>query len=378
MVGMSAALALAQLGLHVALVEKEYVRDQQQAAYDGRVSAVALGSRYFLQNVQAWEGMEAFAQPIHTIHVSDASAPVFLNFDHQAISGEPFGYIVENRVIRHALLQAVKAQPLITLMEGEVVTHHQALTGCVSIETKTSLFRASLLVAADGKNSPLRAKAGIGVIHHSYHQTALVCSVQHEHPHEAVAQERFLPGGPFAVLPMQGNKSSLVWVEQSDRAGAYLSLPQAECEEEIATRMGDYYGRIRMESALASYPLSLDVAKTYIAPRLVLIGDAAHAIHPLAGQGVNLGFRDVEALAETLRHARAVGGDIGSQSVLEHYQRRRRFDNATMIAMTDGLNRLFGTYSTPFVHLRRVGMKAVNHSLPLKRFFMRHAMGIAK
>ncbi len=217
--------------------------------------------------------------------------------------------------------------------------------------------------------------AGIGAGEWPYNQTAIVCTIKHEKSHDGLAQERFLPAGPFAVLPMTDNRSSLVWVEPKDRVQIYLDLPEEEFVQEITERVGDYLGKISVEGKRFSYPLSVMHAKTYVGKRLALIGDAAHAIHPIAGQGVNLGFRDVAVLTELLAERHHAGLDIGDDATLAHYQQWRRFDNTTMLFVTDGLTRLFSNNIIPIKLARNFGMWAVGKMPPVKRFFMRHAMG---
>ena len=237
--------------------------------------------------------------------------------------------------------------------------------------------KASLLVAADGKFSRLREECGIKTLNTSYRQTAIVCTIRHRLPHEGLALERFLPAGPFAALPMQENRSALVWTEPDDRAPAMLALDDASFAHEIRARLGDYLGDFEVIGKRFSYPLTLTLATRYTDTRFALIGDAAHAIHPIAGQGVNVGFRDVAVLAELAEDAVRLGLDIGSPMLLEHYQRWRRFDSMTMGAMTDGINRLFSNDITAIRLARDAGLSAVNRMPALKRFFMQHAMGLA-
>ena len=377
MVGMSAGVALARLGLRVVLLEKMTMPAQLDPAFDGRVSAIALGSVRLLQHIGAWECMSAHAEPICDIRVSDGDSPFFVHYDHHDIGEEPFGYIVENRYIRHGLQQAAAKLPVLTVIENAHIAHFESNADAAHIRLKDGReFNASLALAADGKQSTLREMAGIETTTRDYQQTAIVATITHEKPHHGLAQERFLSAGPFAVLPMQGNQSSLVWVEPSDRVQLYLDLSKEECEQEIRERLGDYLGKITLSGKRFAYPLAASHANSYIATRLALIGDAAHGIHPIAGQGVNLGFRDVAVLEELIRKQQAVGGDIGAESLLAHYQRWRRFDNVSMLGVTDGLNQLFCSSLLPIKTARGLGMWVVNKLPPLKRFFMGHAMGL--
>ena len=376
MVGMSLAVALAREGLRVAVIEKTALPAQLEPTFDGRVSAIALGSKNVLDNIGVWKGMRAEAQPIFDIRVSDGSAPFFLHYCHREIGNEPFGYIIENRHIRHALHNTARSQPNIRLYENAAMFGYAADEEGCEVRLNDQALRCALLIAADGKQSPVRKLAGIYALEWGYEQTAIVCTIEHEKPHEGLAQERFLPAGPFAVLPMTGNRSSLVWVEPNDRVSVYLELSDNEFAQEITERVGDYLGAITASGKRFSYPLSLMHAKSYIGKRLALIGDAAHAIHPIAGQGVNLGFRDVAVLAELIGERFRLGNDIGAPDMLEHYQRWRRFDNTTMLAVTDGLNRMFSNNILPLRLTRDMGLWAVGKMPSVKRFFMRHAMGL--
>jgi 2-octaprenyl-6-methoxyphenol hydroxylase len=378
MVGMALALALAREGVASVLLEREAVGAQLAEAFDGRVSAVALGSQRLLAHIGAWEGMAAQAQPIHDIRVSDGGAPFFLHYDHREVGDAPFGWIVENRHIRAALAAAMQARgDMIRVLAPSRMASFAAEAGNVMATLADGAqIAAQLLVGADGKQSQVRALAGIGALSADYGQTAIVCTIAHEVPHKGLAQERFLPAGPFAVLPMLGDRSSLVWVEPDARVQAYLRLSEAECVQEIAERVGGYLGALTLVGPRFAYPLALLHAKSYVAPRVALIGDAAHAIHPIAGQGVNLGFRDVAVLAELLGDRARLGMDVGAPDVLAHYQRWRRFDNTTMAAVTDGLNRLFSNRILPVRLARGLGLWGVSKAPPLKRLFMRHAMGL--
>ncbi|MEK9725336.1 MAG: FAD-dependent monooxygenase, partial [Rhodospirillaceae bacterium] len=242
--------------------------------------------------------------------------------------------------------------------------------------------RARLAVAADGRASATRVAAGIGVTSWTYDQTAIVCTVRHDRHHGGIAHERFLPAGPFAILPLAGdppdagNRSSLVWTERADLAPAMMALDEAGFTAEVARRFGDFLGGLEAAGPRYSFPLGLQFAERMIAPRLALAGDAAHAMHPIAGPGVYKGLRDVAALAEVLVDAHRLGLDLGAQTVLERYARWRRFDNTLMLAATDGLNRLFSNDALPLRLARDLGLAAVDRLPPVKRLFMRHAMGL--
>jgi 2-octaprenyl-6-methoxyphenol hydroxylase len=235
--------------------------------------------------------------------------------------------------------------------------------------------RAELVVAADGKNSPLREAACIRTVAWSYPQTGIVVTVRHERPHRGVAVEHFLPAGPFAILPMTGNRSSIVWTERAERAPALLALDDAAFHCELAARFGDFLGAVAVEGPRWSYPLSFLHAARYVAPRLALVGEAAHVIHPIAGQGLNLGIRDAASLAECLVDGRRLGLDLGDAQALDRYERWRRLDTIVLASVTDGLNRLFSNAVPPVKLARDVGLAAVGQVPPLRRFLMRHAMG---
>jgi 2-octaprenyl-6-methoxyphenol hydroxylase len=237
-------------------------------------------------------------------------------------------------------------------------------------------FRTRLVVAADGRNSPLRQAAGIGVVEWPYRQISIVTTVQHARPHGGVAVEHFLPAGPFAILPMTGNRSSIVWTEHADLAPQILALPEAEFAAELRTRFGDFLGAVEPVGPRFSYRLGLMQADRYIGTRLALLGEAAHVIHPIAGQGLNIGIRDIAALGEAVVDARRLGLDIGDDSVLERYQRWRRADALLLAGVTDGLNRLFSNKIPPVKLARDIGLSIVNRLPPVKRVLMRHAMGM--
>lgn len=379
LVGMSMALALARFGARVALLEKTSIKTQFEPEFDGRVSAIALGSKQILDKIGAWELMAAHAEPILDIRVTDGATPFFLHYDHNEVGEEPFGYIVENRYIRYGLYQALSNLPNITFIDNFSIESLKQESGCVTVNSHNQSISANLLIAADGRISQVRELAGISVTTWDYGQTAIVCTIEHELPHHGLAQEKFFPIGPFAVLPMQENRSSLVWVEPNDRVQIYLELPEEEFIQEISERVGDYLGKIKgTVGKRFSYPLSLLHANKYTSKRIVVIGDAAHGMHPIAGQGVNLGFRDVAVLAELLEKQYSLGLDIGSEELLANYASLRNFDNFSMLAITDILNRLFSNNILPVRLAREIGLWTVGKLPPLKKLFMRHAMGLKK
>ncbi len=383
MVGMSLATALAGAGLKTLLLDSAPLEQQQEAGFDGRSSAIAYGSARALAGIGVWPGLAEAAEPIREIRVSDGPSLLFLHYRHEDLGEHPLGYIVENRDIRRGLLAHARTLPGLTIL---------APARLAALERDRRRVRArlayggeiaaELVVAADGRNSPIRDEAGIAVAEWSYPQTGIVCTISHERPHRGVAHERFLPAGPLALLPMRGtrsspHRSSIVWTEHRALAPRLMALDEEGFAASLQRRFGDWLGRIRLEGPRWSYPLAFLHAERYVGERLALVGDAAHAIHPIAGQGLNLGLRDVAALAEILVDAARLGLDLGQADLLERYQRRRRFDNVVLALATDALNRLFSN-DVPLLRLARdLGLAAVNETAPLRRFFMRHAMGLA-
>ena len=378
LVGLTLGVALAGAGVETVVVDGAPPAAMKDAAFDGRVSSIALGSQRVLAGIGLWPALAADAQPILEIRVSDGDVPLFLHYDHKAVGDEPLGFIVENRAIRAALFARAGALPALRHLAPASVETLEP--GAGSVEARLAdgrQVRARLAVAADGANSGLRTAAGIETVRWSYEQTGIVCTVAHERPHRGIAHERFLAAGPFAILPMTGERSSLVWTERAELAPALLEAPAPVFERELGLRFGDFLGALEPIGPRWSYPLALTHARRYVAPRLALAGDAAHAIHPLAGQGFNLGIRDAAVLAELVVDRARLGLDIGESDVLSHYQRRRRFDSVVLIGVTDGLNRLFSNDRASLRLLRDAGLAAVNEIPPVKRFFMRHAMGLA-
>ena len=376
MVGLSLSLGLARAGVPVALIERARLSDMAEASFDGRGSAIAAGSRRILDGLGLWEGVADQAEPILEIRVADGNSPLFLHYDHKEIGDGPLGWIVENAVTRRALAATAHKSSL-RIFDGT------ELAGCDFGEDAAALeladgqsITARLVIAADGRESPLRDAAGIDAVRWRYPQTGIVCAVHHEVPHRGIAQEHFLPAGPFAILPMTENRSSIVWTERNDLAPGILALDNEAFADELRRRFGGFLGRIDVGPTRWSYPLSVVHSKRYIAPRLALAGDAAHAIHPIAGQGFNIGLRDVAALAEVIMDTLRLGLDPGTITALDRYERWRKPDNMMMIGVTDILNRLFSNDIAPVRIARDIGLAAVDQATPLKKVFMRHAMGL--
>lgn len=376
LVGLALAIALAQAGQAVTVLDKTPPQTQQLPEFDGRVCAISLGSQRLLENIGVWNYALPYAEPILDILVQDDHSPVFVHYDHQDIGNEPMGHILENRHTRQALEKRAAELPLLTYLapaEWEVLennTEHATL----ALKDGRKII-SQLIVAADSKFSALRKAAGIETLELDYHQTAIVATIQHEKPHQGLAKESFFAEGPFAILPMQGNHSSLVWVEPPQKTKLYLKLTKEQQEAEIAQRIGGYLGKVMLKDKPSSFPMMLILAKQLYHGRVAVVGDAAHGIHPIAGQGLNLGYRDVAAFAEVLIEAAKLGHDFGSPAVLNQYQQWRRFDTLTMASVTDGITRLFSNHSKALRLARNIGLAAVERIPPAKHFFMQHAMG---
>jgi 2-octaprenyl-6-methoxyphenol hydroxylase len=353
------------------------------AAKDGRASAIVAAARRLFETIGVWQKVEA--QPILDMVVtdsrlSDVVRPVFLTFEGDLEPGEPFAHMIENAALLAALVEKAKDEG-VTLRTAAVAD--LAFTNDrVSVRLSDGdTLAAGLLIAADGARSAIRERAGIASQGFSYGQSAIVVTVAHERDHRGRAEEHFLPAGPFAILPLKrdpsvGHRSSIVWTEQAHEAARIVALPDAEFHAELERRFGLHLGEIRVVGPRRVHPLGLSVARTFIADRLALVGDAAHVIHPIAGQGLNMGLKDVAALAEVIVDAARLGLDPGSLAVLERYQRWRRFDTVAMGIATDGLNRLFSNQSDVLRLVRDVGLGVVDRLPALKHLFIREAAGL--
>lgn len=397
------ALAAGEAGLTTALIDRMALTTLSQAGFDGRTTAVAYTSQRLFAAVGVWDEVAADAEPIRDIRISDAghdgkASRFFLHFDHREAADEgasrsgdddapiapaaPMGWIVENRFLRAALLRRLAACRNVELIAPDEVTDSSRTLDKAEVTLKSGRrIAARLIASAEGRFGSMREEAGIGARAWSYDQIAIVLVAQHERPHRGVAQEKFLPGGPFAILPMTDgengeHRSSIVWTERADLARRLLELDPPRFQAEFARRFGDHLGAVSPSGPRWWYPLGLVHAERYVDTRLVLVGDAAHGIHPIAGQGYNLGVRDIAALVEVLVDAKRLGLDVGSADTLERYAQWRRTDNLTMVAATDLLNRLFSNDFGPLRLARDLGLAAVNRVPQLRRFFVRHAMGL--
>lgn len=383
-VGATLACRLGKAGVPVAIVDRAALPPMEHPDFDGRAYAIAASSRRLLEAAGVWSHLPLPSCPIEGIRVSDGkpgqpASPLFLHFDHHEV-GEPFGWMTEARSLRVALnatLHAMAAIHVAAPTEASVTRTEQA---AIVRTTDGRTIRAQLVVAAEGRESPLRRQAGIAVTRFGYRQAGLVCAIAHTKPHHNHALEHFLPGGPFAQLPMAPTEgaphlSAIVWSERDTVARKLMALDDTQYANEIQRRLGTHLGDIRLVGRRWLYPLSALHAHSYVATRLALIGDAAHGIHPIAGQGLNLGFRDVEALAGLLIEAHADGTDLGDQALLRRYQAARRPANLAMLAATDLLDRLFSNDNPALRLVRDLGIAGVHRMPRLRRAFMTAAMG---
>jgi 2-octaprenyl-6-methoxyphenol hydroxylase len=409
--GLALAIALRQgLGKRFAVTVADPAFARANPA-DARASAIAAAARRLFQTIGVWSSVAEAAQPIVDMVVTDsrledAVRPTFLSFAGEIAEGEPFAHMIENGPMLAALvakareegvdlrasavtgfdyLDSVSDTPAFRGRETSPPGHSPPAGGrneaAVSRHIDIRLadgakISARLLVAADGARSSIREQAGIATHGWDYGQSGIVTTVSHERDHNGRAEEHFLPAGPFAILPLKGRRSSLVWTEDAREAERIIALPEDAFHAELERRFGLHLGEIKAEGPRRAFPLGLAMARSFIAERIALVGDAAHVIHPIAGQGLNMGLRDVAALAETIADAARLGLDPGGPDVLERYQRWRRFDTVAMGVATDGLNRLFSNRSDLLRALRDIGMGLVDRAPALKQFFIREAAGL--
>jgi 2-octaprenyl-6-methoxyphenol hydroxylase len=387
-VGGALACRLAAAGLRVAAVDRAALPPMEHPDFDGRAYAIAAGSRRLLEEAGLWGALPCPVGPIEQIRVSDGevgrpASNLFLHFDVNELAEQDgaLGWMVEARSLRVALNARLHALGGVDVFAPAEAAVSRGAEGAAVRLSSGEQFKARLVVAAEGRDSPLRRQAGITVQRWPYGQSGIVCAVAHERPHERIALEHFLPAGPFAQLPMaasetEANISSIVWTERSGDAGRYMALDDARFAAEIQRRLGDHLGAVRPVGRRWVYPLSAMYVHRVTTERLAVVGDAAHGIHPIAGQGLNLGLRDAIALGDLLVAAFARGEDLGGAALLARYERARRVDVVSMMVATDGLDRLFST-NNPAVRLARdLGIAAVHRMPRLKRAFMRQAMGL--
>jgi 2-octaprenyl-6-methoxyphenol hydroxylase len=346
---------------------------------DPRASAIAAAARRLFEAIGVWNAVADNAQPILDMVVTDsklddAVRPTFLTFGGEVEEGEPFAHMIENRHLVDALVE--KARSLGVDLRATSVVDFAVEPNSVKVRfADNESVTAHLLVGADGAHSLIREQAGIATHGWNYDQSAIVTTVAHEREHGGRAEEHFLPAGPFAILPLTGRRCSIVWTEASREAERIIALPDDEFHPELEKRFGLQLGDIEIIGPRRAFPLGLSTARTFIGERLALVGDAAHIIHPIAGQGLNMGLRDVAALAEAVADAARLGLDPGGSEVLKRYQRWRRFDTMTMGVATDSLNRLFSNHSDALRLVRGIGLGLVERMPMLKRIFIREAAG---
>ncbi len=381
--GPALALALAQGGFRVTVVDARPARDRANQGFDGRSYSLAIASKRLLTVLGIWDAVADTTQPILQIKASDGRAgqgpsPFFLTFDHAEIEEGPMGFMLEDRHLYAAFLAAMQAAAGITLISSDtVVAQDASLNGVKVTLASGAQITARVLVGCDGRGSGTAARAGIKRVGWGYGQTALVTAVAHTLPHNGIAHQFFMPSGPFAILPLHGGYlSSIVWSEGEAAAAAIQALSNADYLDALRPRIGDFLGDISLAGDRFTYPLSLSLAQSFVAARLALVGDAAHGVHPIAGQGLNLGLRDVAALAQVLTLASRRGEDIGASDVLGRYQRWRRFDATALALGMDGVNRLFSNDNPVLRVGRDLGLGFVNAIPGLRRTFIRQAAGL--
>jgi 2-octaprenyl-6-methoxyphenol hydroxylase len=373
-VGLTMAHALAIHNVTVAIIEKNEFTEQIS---DGRAFAISDGSKEILDCFGIWDVIKGTVGNINEIRVTDKDSLFFLHFDNKLIGSKPLGYMIESAIIHNALLNQVKENRKIEILAPATysIVDYNANGVRVTLSDST-IINGKLLVAADGKNSKIRELLGIYAQKIDYGQTAIVCNIRHQKEHQAIAQERFLSAGPFAILPLKDpHISSIVWTERDKLAPLFAKMDREELNYHLAERFTDYLGKIEIVSKIFLYPISLTFSRKYYKDRAVLIGDSAHAIHPIAGQGYNLGLKDVKELVNLIIRNKKLGLDIGSSLLLKEYEDNRMFSNMAMIGITDSLNRLFSNNIAFLREIRSLGLAAVNKIPRLKKFFMEYAMG---
>ncbi len=382
--GLIQTIALAQNGFQVLCLDQNNLGTP--APSDERTTAISYGSHLLLQKIGIWQAVEKDSCPIHDIHITDGASPLLLKFDigdidDDATSPEAFGWIVENHILKKALAKKLEDEKNATYLSDTKVTGFETAPDSIQVLTPSQKFTARLAIGADGRNSFTREWMQVGTKEWSYNQLAIVAIATHTKPHHHIAVENFNTQGPFAILPMRDNqkgehRSSIVWTNHKSAKRSGDTYDDETFLAALNARFPDFYGDITSFSNKAAYPLSFNHAYRYIAPRMALISDAAHGIHPIAGQGLNLGLRDVMALSDILVQAKQAGKDIGALKTLEQYQQQRFFDNTSMAVATDALNKLFSNDIFPIKPLRRLGLKLISRTKHTKRFFMKQAMGL--
>ena len=374
--GLTTTLALSKIGLSVAIIDKTSLKIVKKNEGDQRTTAVSASGKKVFEALDVWDSLKKGAEPILDIVVSEKGKKGHLNFDHQTVGTEPMGHILNNIELKNSLISSIRSQKNIQLFPFKSLNNFFPETGAVTIDLNDgSSYEAALLVAADGRNSDGRRIAKIKSTNIDYNQSSIVFTVGHEKPHRGTAYEQFTTGGPIASLPMRGNKSSVVWSEDTEVVESLMQLDDKDFAAAASYRLNDCLGKMTIIGQRKVFPLKLNYADTIIANRFAMVGDAAHGLHPIAGQGFNLGLRDIANLTEEISNARRLGLDIGSFETLRSYQAARRFDNFSLVAATDGLNRLFTDNNKIVGFIRSSWLDAINTMNPIKNLFMRLAMG---
>ena len=368
--GLCTALALSRLNQPSILVDRK-ASIVNSSFKDGRAIALSYGSKQILEEMGVWHKLEPYAGKIDQIRVTDQLSPLFLHFDNDST----LGYLVESDDIQRVIYEHLVDDPNITILTNTTYELIENNHDTVTIKLNDEIFTTELLIAADGKFSNLRKLCGIKHIEHNYNQTAIVCKVAHQQPHENIAQEMFLPNGPFAILPLKDpHQSGIVWTETPEIAKILLDMEKQKFNYFLEQKFTNYLGKVDLISEITSYPLGLLMAKKYYHNRIMLIGDAAHAIHPISGQGFNLGVRDISALMELYPKYNNLGLKMGCYQSLQEYEKLRMGDNISMAIITDSLNKLFSNAIAPIGLIRKLGLHGVNQIPTLKKFFMEYAM----
>lgn len=383
LIGSAMAIALSSIGFDITVVDRQSNQLKKSDIFDGRAYALSHASVRMLKALGLWDSVKKNTQPILDIKVSDGrvgegASDWFLHFDHQELEEGPMGHLIEDRYIREAFKASISRSKQIKYIYGaEVVSKTVDETGVNLNLLDGHVLRARLLIGCDGRNSKIAKWSDISHFGWDYNQTALVCALSHEKPHLGVAHQFFTPSGPLAILPLPDNKSSIVWTETKDQANLINTLDDKAYLAAISPVIGDFLGRISLVGDRFSYPLGLSIADKFVINRTVLVGDSAHGIHPLAGQGLNLGLKDIAALTEVLALAKRRGENFASKDVLERYQKWRRFDTSAMALATDSINKLFSNDNSILRSIRDIGLGGVNSTPQLRRSFMRHAAGLS-
>ncbi|WP_455477912.1 ubiquinone biosynthesis hydroxylase [Bartonella sp. B10] len=380
-IGLTLAIAVKQAAPYIKINIVDAAPQENTFVPNIRAIALAAASIRMFKQLQCWEHIEPHAQPIHSMIITDACAndpvkPVFLTFEGDVTPNEPFAAMVEYKNLIGALKKRVKDLGITFIENTRAFDFYQKDQHTTVTLSNEEIWKTRLLIAADGVHSKLREKAGLKNFSHSYKQTAIICTIEHEKPHQGQAIQHFLPAGPFAFLPLKGNRSAIVWNEHHKTAQYYLKADAFIFETEIEKRIGHRFGKISWNGERQAFPLTLSLTRQFIKPRFALIGDSAHTIHPIAGQGLNLGLRDSAALAEVIVETARLGLDIGSLIALERYQSWRRFEMVRMALSNDWLNQLFSNDNLLLRMLRDVGLGIVNHMPKMKQYFIQEAAGL--